>query len=347
MTLIADPVELPFPPAPFRPCRRPLPRRIVHWIRRGHLYLGLFLFPWAILYGVTGFLFNHPTALSDQPTKSFGSEALAGTPLEGAPSPNEQAEELVRKLNEHKQPATAYRLAGEARYAREFAFATVKVTEQGREQTVSVLVDLKNSQGTVRSAPPEAPKKEVEKAPFAIGRNPSDAPRGRNPGRALEAERPNSDAIKLGSPLPERVKAAIPAILKSTGFPTGEITVTSVPELTIPIEADGRIWTATYNGMTGSLSGKPAETEEKPEPSARRFLTRLHLAHGYPGEQNSRWFWALIVDAMSFVLCFWGLSGLIMWWQIKATRIAGAIVLLVSAAAAVALGFGMHAMMVG
>ena len=343
MTLIADSVELPFPPVPFRPSRRPLRTRIVHWIRRGHLFLGLFLFPWAILYGVTGFLFNHPTAFSDQPTKSFGSEALVGTPLEGAPGPSEQAEEVVRRLNEHKRPAAAYRLAGEARYAREFAFATVKVTEKGREQTVSVLVDLKNSQGTVRSAPPEAPKKEVEKAPFAVGRGSSDTPRG----RSSEVERPNADGIKLGSPLPDRVKAAIPAILNSTGFPTGEITVTSVPELTIPIEADGRIWTATYNGMTGSLSGKPAETEAKPEPSVRRFLTRLHLAHGYPGEQDSRWFWAVIVDAMAFVMCFWGLSGLIMWWQIKATRIAGAIVLLLSAAAAIALGFGMFSLMVG
>lgn len=347
MTLIANPVDLPLPPTPFHKSRRHFRRRILHWIRRGHLYSGLFLFPWAILYGITGFLFNHPTAFSDQPTKSFGSEALAGTPLEGAPSPNEQAEEVVRKLNEHKQPATAYRLAGEARYNREFAFATVKVTEKGREQTVSVLVDLKNSRGTVRSAPPEAPKKAVEKAPFAVGRSPSDALGGRTPGRAIEVERPNADAIQLGSPLPERVKAAIPAILKSTGFPTGEITVTSVPELTIPLAADGRIWTATYNGMTGSLSGKPAGTEEKPEPSARRFLTRLHSAHGYPGEQDSRWFWAVIVDAMSFALCCWGLSGLLMWWQIKGTRIAGAIVLLVSAAAATALGFGMHTMMVG
>ena len=34
-------------------------------------------------------------------------------------------------------------------------------------------------------------------------------------------------------------------------------------------------------------------------------------AHGYPGEQNARWYWAVVVDAMAFVLCFWGVTGLV------------------------------------
>jgi hypothetical protein len=76
--------------------------------------------------------------------------------------------------------------------------------------------------------------------------------------------------------------------------------------------------------------------------STRRFLTRLHLAHGYPGEQNARWFWAVVVDAMAFVMVFWGVSGIFMWWQIKATRKFGFLVLVLSVAAATALGLGMH-----
>jgi hypothetical protein len=46
-------------------------------------------------------------------------------------------------------------------------------------------------------------------------------------------------------------------------------------------------------------------------------------------------------------MCFWGLSGLVMWWQIKATRKVGAVVLVLSAAAATALGVAMHAAMTG
>jgi hypothetical protein len=46
-------------------------------------------------------------------------------------------------------------------------------------------------------------------------------------------------------------------------------------------------------------------------------------------------------------MVFWGLSGLVMWWQIKATRRAGAAVLVLSAVVATAFGFAMHAAMTG
>ena len=45
---------------------------------------------------------------------------------------------------------------------------------------------------------------------------------------------------------------------------------------------------------------------------------------------------------MALVMVFWGLSGVLMWWQIKATRRVGAVVLLVSLLAAAAAGVGMH-----
>ena len=104
----------------------------------------------------------------------------------------------------------------------------------------------------------------------------------------------------------------LPAILQNTGFPSGAITVTSVPDLVFPIEADGRIWTASYNATAGSLGGKLGEPEKKPEPSTRGFLTRLHVTHGYPGEANAGWFWGILVDVMAFALCFWGCTGLVM-----------------------------------
>ena len=183
------------------------------------------------------------------------------------------------------------------------------------------------------------------KGPFTVFAPTDDAfaklPKGRAPDPG-----PN-DAIRLDSPLQHRVKVAIPTILERTGFPGGEVTVTSVPDLVFPLEADGRIWTATYSATAGSLSGKPAESEVKPKPSIRRFLTRLHSAHGYPGERDALWFWAILVDVMAFALCFWGLSGLILWTQIKSARKSGAVVLVLSTAAAIALGLGMYAAMIG
>lgn len=329
-------------PAP-KPFRRPLRKRVMHLVRRGHLYMGLFLFPWAVLYGVTAFLFNHPTAFSDAPSVSFGAAALKGTPLEALPSPSEQAEQVVKALNEKQKPATPYKVAGEAKYAREFAFATAK----GDGQTINVLFDVKNGGGTVRATVVRE-KKEPEKAPFATGSGgPQPKGGGRGGGGPKGPRAEGGAGIKLADPLHERVKAAVPAVLAHTGFTASDITVTSVPDVTFPVEADGRTWTASYNALTGGVTGTPADTKPESELSVRRFLTRLHLAHGYPGEANGKWFWALVVDAMAFTMCFWGLSGIVMWWQIKATRWPGLLVLLVSAGCATALAVSMHGALTG
>jgi hypothetical protein len=314
--------------------------------RRAHLYLGLLLFPWAILYGVTGFLFNHPTAFSDQQATNFGREATAGTALDYLISPERIADDLIAKLNDVQKPATPYELAGPAKFNREFAFAQVKA-EAGN---VSLLFDPKAGTGTIRRQPVREKVEKVEppKAPFATNREARPAREPRQRGGAAPAPRPASDGIMLADPLQDRLKAAIPTILERSGFPAeGEVTVTSVPEVVVPIRADGRIWTATYNPMTGSVSGKAADTKPESELGWRRFLLRLHTAHGYPGETNSRWAWAVIVDVMAFVMCFWGLSGLIMWWQLKQQRTLGYVLLTLSAIAATALGMGMHSAMAG
>ncbi|MCA9912754.1 MAG: hypothetical protein KC496_05380, partial [Anaerolineae bacterium] len=45
---------------------------------------------------------------------------------------------------------------------------------------------------------------------------------------------------------------------------------------------------------------------------------------------NGRMFWSLIVDGMAFAMVTWGITGVIMWWQIKRTRMVGAVVILLS-----------------
>lgn len=311
--------------------RRPLSRRVVHQMRRLHLYVGLFLFPWAILYGVTAFLFNHPTAFSDVPMVNFGRSAGAGTPLESLPSPDEQAAAVVAALNERLKPATPYALGeGGAKYAgRDFLFATAK----SGDRTFGLLYDPITATGTVRetTAPP-APPAPVP-APFALGK--ATAPRLPTPVPA--------DGLKLAGSLAERFQAAGPMILDRAGFPAGEVTVTSTPDLCFRVVAGGTTWTATYNPFTGTLTGVPAGSEPPaPDLSARRFLLRLHLNHGYPGAFNVKWAWAVVVDAMAFALVFWGVSGLFMWTQIKATRTPGLVVLALSATAATTLAVAMH-----
>jgi hypothetical protein len=297
-----------------------------------------------VLYGVTAFLFNHPTAFGDQPTTTFGRDALAGTPLEGPADPQAIAEQVVAKLNETQRPITPYILAGAAKFTGK-GFAVAKVEANG--ESLNVSIDLKTGAGTVRSSPARE-RREAEKAPFAVGRG-AGGRAGRGSGKRSgpsggDAGGPSS-GLRLSDPLQERVKAAVPTILERTGFPAGEVTVTSVPDVVFSVEAGGRVWAATYNPLTGGVNGQPADERPGTDLSWRQFLLGLHKAHGYPGEANGRWWWALFADAMALTMCFWGLSGLVMWWQVKATRNAGTMVLVLSATAATALGFAMHAAM--
>ncbi|MDY3560712.1 hypothetical protein R5W23_001958 [Gemmata sp. JC673] len=381
--------------------RRPLGKRVMHVIRRAHLYLGLFLLPWAVLYGLTGFLFNHPTAFSDAPSVSFGATELAGTPMETPPEkPAAVAVQVVAALNERADGKHTYALVEpeKAKYANDLAFATVKT--DGVE--VSLLFDLNSPGGTVRSrpVPAAAPKgEEKEKAPFALAGTSSDSKAGRGekgsgrnekggargergggekggrgdrggamseaPAAALTPStfRPlrtfadaatailsgaaeSANSLQLPDSLAERIKSAVPVVLERTGFPGGTFSVT-VPNLTFRMAEGEKVWTVSYNAQTGTVGGTPADTDAAPpvELSTRRFLTRLHTAHGFPGSTNARWFWAVIVDVMAFVMVFWGVSGVFMWWQLKATRKLGFALVLFGACVALALGFGMHDLM--
>lgn len=314
---------------------RPLTKRIMHLVRRMHLYAGLFLFPWAILYGVTGFLFNHPTFFADAPITHFNRTDVVGTPLESAPSPREQAAAVLAALNERQKPAKPYRLAkGEAHYGtRETFVATVKADAR----TFFVVFDPKTASGIIRETTTRAT---VEKAPFATGAG--DAPPQRGMGM-MGPMKHNPAGVQIEDSIIDRIKSAVPMIMERKGFPKGEVTVTAAPDIKFPVEVDGQVWTATYNPLTTNVSGTAGP--ERSELSWRTFLLRLHLSRGYPGEVTTKWLWAVVVDAMALILCFWGVSGLFMWWQIKATRKAGLIVLALSAVAATALGIGMYAVL--
>ena len=344
---VAEPTPAAEPAAAPHAARRPLHKRVMHAVRRAHLYFGLFLLPWAVLYGATGFLFNHPTAFADAPTKSFGAGELAGTPMESPPAPAAVAAQVVAALNARAPDGPPYSLVEpeKAKYTRDFAFATAKA--DGQE--VSLLFDVNTPGGTVRAKPAAPPVKAEEPAPFAVGAAKGGGPKGgaKGGGRGEKGASRAPDALAIDAPLHARVKAAAPVVLERTGFPASEVTVTSVPDLSFHMADGGKVWRVTYNAQTGTVSGTPADAVPPPEElSTRRFFTRLHLAHGFPGGPNAKWFWAVVVDAMAFVMVFWGVSGVFMWWQIKATRRLGFLILLLSAGVATALGLGMHELFV-
>src|SRR5207249_10515900 len=91
----------------------------------------------------------------------------------------------------------------------------------------------------------------------------------------------------------------------------------------------------------GRVHGQPPAAS--PDKTPLPFLKELHFTARYPSQHGtSRWFWAVAVDATVLSLFFWALSGLFMWWQIKAVRLTGIATLLASATLATALTLGMH-----
>jgi hypothetical protein len=74
----------------------------------------------------------------------------------------------------------------------------------------------------------------------------------------------------------------------------------------------------------------------------RHFFLRMHTSHGQPPSWNGKMFWSLAVDTMAVAMVFWGISGIIMWWQIKRTRWIGAVIIGLSLLTAGAMAMGLH-----
>jgi hypothetical protein len=63
---------------------------------------------------------------------------------------------------------------------------------------------------------------------------------------------------------------------------------------------------------------------EKQTFSAPVFVNRAHFRHGYEQPFLSSKTWGFTVDLAIIGMVFWVLSGLVMWWEIKPARLAGA-----------------------
>ncbi len=275
-------------------------------VRRAHMYAGLSLVPFVILYGVTAFLFNHPDWFSDRSVRLITTKDTADTALATFPAPETLATQIVSALNHETASPVKLSQAQTPAYSRDLALTA---QTPGTEQII--FVELEGRVGTVRSAP-------VEKSP----------------------SRPawGQQATYLDRAPAVIAQDAVASILAKWGDKPREVRVRTAPELIFAVESEGKVWRVAYNLQTRKLAAHPSG----PTLSTRRFLTGLHLACRYPSQIDARWFWAVLVDAMAVSMIFWGVSGLFMWWQMKSLRRLGSIVMAVSLFASVAIAFGMH-----
>jgi len=301
--------------APTTRSSRPLGKRILQVIRRLHLYAGLFMIPWVVLYAFTGLLFNHALWLPENPSIALGPETTRGTPLEGLTNAATVAGEVTAVLRERARregrPSNLRMVEPELATFEGDTMATAKSVGQGVEYH---FVFDRSGGGRVRCNS----NSNGESSPFDC-----------------------DEGVFGRQPPSQRITEALPVISDRLGLPAGQTSVEFVPELIFFAEDNGIKWRFRYDPQTGRVRGKPAEAP--PDKTAIRFLKELHFTAGYPAQHGtSRWFWAVAVDATVLSMFFWALSGILMWWQIKAVRWSGIAVLLSSATLATILMLGMH-----
>lgn len=280
-------------------------------IRRVHLYSGLFLLPWVFIYGVSAALFNHADWMPGRASTSLDADVFAGTALQGPFDAGRSADEVVNALRDHWIDSQL--VIGDPQHAALSGVLYYQIEDRATEdparspRTHFLRVDLEG-----RGAKLTSREERTTEAPahFAVAK-----------GLKLE-----------NSPLHTAATELAPLYAGLGISPDAEpARLRNAPELEFDLAVDGEPWRATYDFRRESLSARPAGVTESPT-AIRRLLTRLHVMHGYTPWWSAESAWAIFVDGMAAAMLVWGASGVLMWWQMKRLRRAGAITLFVSAA---------------
>ena len=263
-------------------------------VRRLHLYAGLLLLPWVLLFGISGLLFNHPNWASPRHLIHHAdAEAVQATTGFVALDADALARQIVAQLNADSGSSFTVVEASSAKLT-----GRLIARIPGADAQHTVTINLTDGSARIESAN-ETP--EPESPPFA--------------GQAVHIDAPdfatigdNSIDLLAGTGL----KATGPARLRQRPAPVLQFELR---------DKDGRDWHATYNLIRGTLDGRPADAGTGF--SFREAVTRLHQLKMYPDQIGARWLWTLLADATAFTLIFWAVSGVIMWLQIRPTRLLG------------------------
>jgi hypothetical protein len=279
--------------------------QLLRLLRRVHLYLGLLLCPFVLLFGITGLSFNHPTVgrglAVDSVSAGDVARATGFRPWDAA----QVASEVVAGLNAN---GAGYRLVepSSARFGGWPLFAAP--ASHGKQV---VILSLSDGSATITERPEAAAETPT---PFA----------------EAEVRLPARDLKQLAqqlTPLLEERGVAVRGPL--TPHPKVH------PELAFRLlDGEGRAWNALYDFGTGKLAGKPSAQRRRG--ALIELLEAVHTQHHYPPHPSATLWWALFADLTAGTLIVWAVTGLTMWWQMRRLRKLGAVVLLAAIGLAVA-----------
>ncbi len=271
--------------------------------RRLHMYFGLVLVPFVLLYGVTAVLFNHQTWFSSSSYETVEAGRFAGLV---ALDPEEIADSITEELSEST------------------GTALVREPDSGAEFRGDLIVDFTGDDA----------RRRYRIAPETLSGTMQFTPQSGGEERGDPLELPKF--TPTGAEAIEGIKQHLDREHEGSG---GRIR--SVPDLRFNVLGeDGGVVELSCDLRTGAVEQRRVE-DPRIEFNLRSFLLRLHKSRGYPSEGGTRTYWAVIVDVTAGLMIFWALSGIIMWWQLRPTRFNGLIIIVIGLGLAAGLGYAM------
>jgi hypothetical protein len=273
--------------------------KLTKLLRRVHLYTGLIMLPWLLLFGISGLLFNHPNVGEDVRGERIDSAQLQELTGFSPWSAERAAARVVQALNASEHATSTGPYVRDESFETEFSGFSVFSAKAPQGQYM-LLLDVQQGQGVLatRAARP--------------------APEG--------ATFPELQ-LQLDDFSTSHIEQQLQGLLRARGLPGVEQLRAHpkiAPELRLRArDRHGVSWNLTYDTRTGSLSGR--KSDAFPNLGFGQLLAKLHTTHHFPLRVGSLWFWALFEDLLGLSMVLWALTGMVMWWKIKPTRLVGAL----------------------
>ena len=271
------------------------------FVRRVHLYAGLTLLPWVFLFGITGAMFNHRGLFPQGETTLVPAANLAGTALDELESADEIAVRVLAALRERADGKSIDLIAEhDPEFTGEMLFET---WSDGQRHVAHINPVTKSASVISHGLNDHKPKALLDGV-----NNVQLSPQPMQPAQAAASDVFASAGIK-----PDRA-------IKPIGWTKLNFLsqIDGQPARVTYVLKDGHVDVTRYDGSHGM--------------TARGFFLRLHTTHVMSPYWNGRSIWIIAADALAIAMVVWGISGLLMWWQIKRTRVMGSVCILASIA---------------
>lgn len=286
--------------------------RVLRIVRRVHMYAGLVLMPWLLFFGLSGMLFNHPNVgeqVKGQPVSAADMKALSQFE---AWRPTAVAEQVLDALNHADATGGPYRLDPD--FKSSFVGYAV-LSAAAPDGGYMLILDVAGARGVLvhKLARKSAEGSSFPKLTLAL------------PDYSSARLEQHARGLLSARELPHQTELrAHPKI---------------APELRLrALDAQGRAWNLAYDLRSGELSGRRAD--RFPNLGFAQILASMHKTHHFTLEFGPLWLWALFEDLLGLAMVLWALTGMVMWWQLKRTRLVGLVSLVLALGLAAGVMFG-------